>query len=214
MIRINLAPASGSVAQASASASASAASSSNTNVGNDIGGEEYLDLKAVQKKGGLRLALLFVGPLALYFYENQTIPALSSEKMRISKTLEDLKAFNAKSEQIVKDIKRFKEDEAKIQARISSVDKITRDRMREIRVIELVQQIIPEKAWITKLEIDKAKVKVVGYGLSDFEVSTFLEGMTKSALLTDVNLISSLEETLAGQQVKQFEISANAEVSK
>ncbi|MNL16532.1 Fimbrial assembly protein (PilN) [compost metagenome] len=94
-----------------------------------------------------------------------------------------------------------------IETRISALEKISKDRQREIRVLDLVQQLIPEKAWLTRLQINPDKVVIQGLALSDFEVSTFLESLTKSVFLMDVNLVSSSESITDGVSLKRFEIS-------
>jgi type IV pilus assembly protein PilN len=51
------------------------------------------------------------------------------------------------------------------------------------------------------------KVIVQGMAISDFEVSQFLEALTKSVFLMDVNLVNSTEVIVDGNSLKKFEIS-------
>lgn len=195
MIKINLSP---------NLASSAVSSSSGTSFGISTGFSAPDD---VRKEALKRLVLLFVGPLALFAYENQNIPAKQADLSAKRQVLAELQNYNSKQAASVAEIKKFKEDEALIEARISALEKISKDRQREIRVLDLLQTLIPEKAWLTRIQINPEKVNVQGMALTDFEVSTFLEALTKSVYLMDVNLVSSNEVTQDGVILKKFEIS-------
>jgi len=54
--------------------------------------------------------------------------------------------------------------------RITALNKISKDRFKEIRVMDLIQQVIPEKAWLRKIQIGQQKLMIEGTALSDYEV--------------------------------------------
>lgn len=196
MIKINL---------ASATSTGGGASAMSSSLGISAG--TFLSADEVRKEALKRLVLLLVGPLALFIYENQNVPAKVSELNAKNQALAELQNYNAKQAASVAEIKKFKEDEALIEARIAALEKISKDRQREIRVLDLLQTVIPEKAWLTRIQINPDKVNIQGLALNDFEVSTFLEALTKSVFLMDVNLVSSSEVTQDGVNLKKFEIS-------
>ncbi|MNL55424.1 Fimbrial assembly protein (PilN) [compost metagenome] len=120
--------------------------------------------------------------------------------------LTETQSFNSKAAASVAEIKKFKEDEAIIESRIAALQKISKDRHREIRVLDLLQSVIPEKSWLTRVNILPEKVTITGMALTDYEVSTFMEALTKSAFLMDVNLVNSTEIIQDGVNLKRFEI--------
>lgn len=160
----------------------------------------------VQKQGLLRIILIIMGPLALYAYQQTTLPDLISARAVKTGHLEEMRQYNVKMTRSVEEIKRFKDDERKIQARISYLDKLTKDRWREIKVLDLFQQVIPEKVWITKVQSGAGKMQISGMAMSDFEVSAFMEALSKSIYFVDVNLASSAETSFDGLTIKKFEI--------
>lgn len=165
----------------------------------------------LQKQGLLRLVILVVLPLALWYYEGQTIPEYAKKKNELAATLEGHRNFNARQARAVQNIKRVKEDEAKLQTRIATLERISKDRYREIKVLDLVQQVIPEKVWLTRLEMNNGKVQLSGYAMSDFEISGFLEVLTKSVYFTEVILQNSSEQTFDNLNLRKFEIVASTE---
>ncbi|WP_413558402.1 PilN domain-containing protein [Bdellovibrio sp. HCB209] len=176
--------------------------------GGGEGGEDIIISDEARKEALKRLVVLLIPALGLYAYQEQNVPQLKGRLGSLQATLGELEAYNAKQADSVAEIKKFKEDEAIIEARISALDKISKDRSREIRVIDLLQQVIPEKAWLTRVTLNPDRMNVQGLGMSDFEVSQFLEALTKSVFLMDVNLVSSTETTVDGMILKKFEISA------
>ncbi|XGC81563.1 PilN domain-containing protein [Bdellovibrio bacteriovorus] len=195
MIKINLA------------SNAAISAGSPLSAGLGISTDTFLAPDEVRKEALKRLVIILLGPLALFVYENQNVPAKVAELNAKQQMLAELQNYNSRQAASVAEIKKFKEDEALIEARISALEKIAKDRQREIRVLDLLQTVIPEKAWLTRVQVNPDKVNVQGLALSDFEVSQFLEALTKSVFLMDVNLVSSSEITQDGVVLKKFEIS-------
>jgi type IV pilus assembly protein PilN len=154
-----------------------------------------------------RLIIILIPVIGLYVYEGQIIPQKQDEVASKNQVLGELTAYNAKQSGSVAEIKKFKEEEALIESRITALNKISKDRFKEIRVMDLIQQVIPEKAWLRKIQIGQQKLMIEGTALSDYEVSSFMEALTKSAFLMDVNLVTSSEVIVDGSSFKNFEIS-------
>lgn len=187
---------------------ASSSSIGVSGLGSSLGlsSEAFLSPTEVRKEAAKRLVLLLVGPLALYLYEQQNLPTKIAELNEKQQVLNELTSYNSKQANSVAEIKKFKEDEALIEARISALEKIAKDRQREIRVLDLLQTVIPEKAWLTRVQINPEKVILQGMAMTDSDVSSFLDSLTKSAFLMDVNLVSSSEVNQEGVNLKKFEI--------
>lgn len=176
--------------------------------------EGFATSDQVRRDALVRLLLILAGPALLYFYEMQSLPAKQAELGSKQQMLSELQAYNEKQAASVAEIKKFKEDEALIEARIAALEKISVDRQREVRVLELLQTIIPEKAWLTRIQLEPDSVLLQGLALSDFEVSSFLDSLTRSVFLMDVNLLNSIEVIQDGIPLKKFEISCLLERPK
>ncbi|MFM6928606.1 MAG: PilN domain-containing protein [Bdellovibrio sp.] len=195
MIKINLSPHIGGTSAAAAGS------------GFGGGGDMFLAAEDMRKEALKRLLVILIPTAGLYVYQTQNIPGKQAELSSKQQVLTELQSYNEKQAASVAEIKKFKEDEAIIEARISALDKISKDRNREIRVLDLLQGVIPEKAWLTKIQLNPEKVVIQGMAISDYEVSQFLESLTKSVFLMDVNLVSSAESVIDGVNLKKFEIS-------
>jgi type IV pilus assembly protein PilN len=192
MIKINLASSTGTSSGISASLGLSG--------GGDLGGDE------TRREALKKILIILLPAVGLFAYEQQNIPGKISRLNQMNTALVEAQTFNSKAAASVAEIKKFKEDEAVIESRIAALQKISKDRHREIRVLDLLQSVIPEKAWLTKIGILPEKVTIAGMAMSDYEVSSFMESLTKSAFLMDVNLVNSTEVLQDGVTLKKFEI--------
>lgn len=172
-----------------------------------VSDSSLLSAQELRSEALKRIIILLIGPIALYFYETQNIDAKYVDLNAKTAELNTLTAYNSKQANSVAEIKKFKEDEALIEARIAAVEKISKDRNREIRVLDLLQTVIPEKAWLTRIQVFPDRVNIQGLALGDSEVSSFLDALTKSVFLIDVNLVSSSEVIKEGIPLRSFEIS-------
>jgi len=172
----------------------------------DVGEETSISEQA-RKDAFVKLLVILLAPIGLFFYEQQNIPTIQAELVRKQTTLTELQVFNAKAENSVLEIKKFKEDEKKIQMRISVLEKIAKDRFREVKVLDLFQQVIPEKLWLTRVDIKDGKILLAGFSTSDIDISTFMESLSKSVFLQEVVLVSSSEHLQESMTLKKFEIS-------
>lgn len=174
-------------------------------------GPEGLSQSEIQKQGALRLLVIFLGPVALWMYQQNSIPELIKTRSSLNSQLTEVQEFNNRAAQSVEEIKRFKQDEERIKARIAYLDRISKNRNREIKILELIQQTIPEKAWLNKLQMSSGRMVIGGMALSDYDVSSFMEGLSRSVFFTEVNLLSSAETNFDGLNLKGFEISCLTE---
>jgi len=159
-----------------------------------------------RKDAYVKLLVILLAPTGLFFYEQQNIPSINAQLTQKQVAISQLAEFNSRAENAVKEIKKFKEDEKKIQARISALERLAKNRFREVKVLDLFQQVIPEKMWFTRIDIKSGKVLLAGMSMSDIDISTFMDSLSKSVFLQDVVLISSAEQIQDGLTLKKFEI--------
>ncbi|GIL18048.1 MAG: hypothetical protein BroJett040_17990 [Oligoflexia bacterium] len=165
------------------------------------------DDTAVQKQGAIRLGLFMLGPILLFMLEGQIIPEKNAVLAKKQKVYNELVAKNQRAKTAVDEIKKFKEDQAKLQEQISTIEGLRKDRMREVKVLDVVQRDIPEKMWLLKMELRDGKLAIQGIAATDYELTTFMDSLSKSAYIKEVNLVRATEKAVEGQILKEFSIS-------
>jgi len=175
----------------------------------------------IQRKGVVHLLVMMILPAAMYVYTAQIRPQKQSEIQTLTARVEELSAFNEKQATIVKEIETIEANEKDVETKIDAITKITRGRLVEIKVLDLLQTIIRDKMWLklievdtTAADIDNSKLIVDGIAQSDLDVSIFLEDLSKNILLKDVRHIESQQEVYEGQNYVRFKIAAKLEKSK
>lgn len=167
----------------------------------DAGGAE------VQKQGVIRLFIILLGPLSLYLYQMQNLPSKHSAVVQKQNILNELILKNESAKSAVDEIKKYKADEVKLKEQINTIESLRKDRMREVRTLDLIQREMPERMWLTRIEMNKEKISISGFAATDSELTQFMDILSRSVLLHDVNLVRTAEKSVEGSALKEFTIS-------
>lgn len=170
------------------------------------------DNKEIQKQGFLRLFVILILPAILYTYQNQNIPVLQAKLQSKRNLLQTLTSKNEQAKNAVEEIKKFKEDQAQLQKQITTLESLRKDRLREVKILDNLQKDLPEKIWLSKINLEANRMQISGTTVSDLELSSFMDNLSKSIFLKRVNLIRSSDLPFnGGLQTKSFEISCDLE---
>lgn len=180
-------------------------------VGTIEGGGEAIegmqgDVSGIQRAGVMRLLVILVAPLILYFYEFQNIPELKSKLQSKSTYLASLTQKNEQAKGAVEEIKKFKEDQSRLQRQIDTLESLQKERLKEVKILDNLQKDIPEKVWLTRLDFQDVNLVIDGVTTSDSELTLFMENLSKSVFLKEVNLVKSSEVPSDKGLLKKFEI--------
>lgn len=167
-----------------------------------------------RKEALKRIVILIMFPAALYFYEQQSLPSLYAELANINNEMSTLSAENSQNQAVVEQIKKIQESQIAVEKQVDLVRRINSEKNKEIKVLDLFQNVIPETVWFRELDYKDSVFSIRGYALSDSDVSTFVEALSKSVHFVSVNLISSAEEKIEDSIVKSFEIRCMTEMPK
>lgn len=171
--------------------------------GDAMGGD-----KDIQKQGAIRLFVLLLVPLAIYLYEMQAIPQLQRKLQSRRGVLTGLKTKNTQAKSAVDEIAKFKEDQTKLQKQIDTLEGLRKERLKEVKILDNLQKDIPDKVWLTKIDLQASKLVLSGLATADAELTTFMENLSRSVFLREVNLVRSSETPSDNGVLKRFEISA------
>jgi Tfp pilus assembly protein PilN len=175
----------------------------------DTGGGSTSD---IQRKGALHLIVLMLVPGALYALEYKKIPELQSVLSSRQSYLASLTEKNNQASASVAEIKKYKEDQSQLQRQIDTLEGLRLDRLREVRVMDSLQRSVPEKVWFNRIEVKESGLIISGFASSDLDLTIFLETISKSIFLKDVNLVRSNDFASPVGVLKKFDISASLDV--
>lgn len=166
------------------------------------------DSSALRRTALTRLAVIILGPIMLLVYEQQAIPELKRENRAKQEQLNQLTAKNTKAAAAVQQTRKFKREQEILQAQIDSIESLKKDRLREVKVLDFLQKDLPEKLWLSRMELNDGKLNIQGMASSDAELTQFMDNLSRSAFLKEVSLVRSSDSTTPEYgAVKRFEIS-------
>lgn len=161
---------------------------------------------------GVKLAILFLGPIMLLAYQEIVIPEKKAEIKRLRSNLDGLVQKNNQAAGAVEEIKKFETDQEKLQAQILAFTDLSKDRVREVRVMDYIQREIPERVWLQRMEMNNGRLLLVGLATEDTEMTSFMEILQRSAHLRNVSLVRSSEVVLPNLgNLRRFEIACQLE---
>lgn len=103
-----------------------------------------------------RLGVLAVIPLALFLLEREIIPTKIEERSVAKKRADELRAFNSRQESTRNKIASLQKDGDKFEAQLNALKKLKHSQFYELRLIDLIQDIIPERVWVSSLNFTNA----------------------------------------------------------
>ena len=134
-----------------------------------------------------RLVVILIGPLALFGYECSQIPEFKNQIVQTQAHLADLKQFNDRKKGLAEEIKKFEEDQAKLNAQMNFMKKVTNEKINELKLFLYLQENIPESVWINKLEVKGTELTLNAESDVASDISRFLEKLGGASFLVGVS---------------------------
>jgi len=167
--------------------------------------------KAIMIAIAKRLAILAIGPVALYVYEMQTIPVLEENKRQAETQLNELRLFNQSKQGSAEEIKRYEDELAKFNAQGDFINKIQADKLNEYKLFSHLKQSTPNTVWIDTLTLTENVLQISGRATDANDITEFQEKLSNSDFI--VSLVPLEQKTLdnafeTGATVTVFQVKA------
>jgi Tfp pilus assembly protein PilN len=177
----------------------------------EFGQGEYLsgeDAAIIRREAIKNLFIIFLGSIGLLVYEQMNLPELRAQLQQINSELLTLTEKNLKAKEAVEQTRLLKREQEILQAQINAIENLKKDRSKIVKILELIQKNIPANVWFNELDFAMGRVTLMGYGITDSDVTNLLDVLSKSIYFREVNLVRSTEFNS-----KQFGLVRKIEVS-
>lgn len=166
----------------------------------------------VDGKDLLIKALLVLLPVVAYYgYDMQTVQTKKAkvEELRgqIAKTDKELAALDVQ----VKEVEKFMEEKRRLNSQLDTIKNLSKERLRNVKSMDALQSIMPQKAWLLEMSIKDTNVSLEGQAIDDIVISDFMRDLEESVFFNNVVLEASEEVRRDEGNVKKFRIRANLE---
>lgn len=156
----------------------------------------------------IKLALIFSAIGGLYSYETQNISKLTQNVAAARKKVADKKAENQKRKQQTDSLSHVEKEAKVLEEKLFVLKKISKDRLRVIKMLDSIQGFIPERVWLITLKYDKGALNLSGQAVSDEDLSDFVRNMETAGMFNNVILTQAKEVISAKGSYKTFELKA------
>lgn len=144
------------------------------------------DRDAALMQAAKRLVLIVLGPVGLFFYEMQALPILEHKEKVLMAEVAETAAFNQSKSGLASEIKKYEDEQNKINAQMNFVNKIARDKINELKLFQHLQYTTPENVWVNKMEFKDNILTMNIESDAPSELDKFSELLTNSGFLSNV----------------------------
>ena len=151
---------------------------------------------------------LFSLAFVLYMYESYNIGLLTEQNVALSNRRSELDAEIQKNQSFVERAKQMQTEIKQLEERIAAIKNLSKTRLREIKAIDFLQNVIPDRVWFQSLEFRGNTFKVVGYAATDDSLNRFISVIDGKSFFRTVILLSNEDFKSRTGNIKKFTISA------
>jgi type IV pilus assembly protein PilN len=109
------------------------------------------------------------------------------------------------------EIRKYKEEQSRLQSQVNTIEQLKKDRLREVRILDTMQKEMPNRLWLSKIELTDGNLSLAGVAGTDPDLTAFMDVLSRSAYLKEVNLIRANEYATQVGVFKKFEINCLTE---
>lgn len=149
---------------------------------------DFDDVKSMRSDFIKRLIIFLIGPLGLFGYEQYNIPQLEAQKMALNSELTSLTEFNQRKEAIAAEISKYEEDKKRLNRQTQFLERISRERLFPLELINRLKEAIPNGVWLTGLTTTGNRLEFTGGGDTEKAISDFEGKLTSTQILKNVKL--------------------------
>lgn len=157
----------------------------------------------------MKVLVMIIGAALLLFYQNMNIDALtkqrnmySGQNIQLTQELQQIEASAGQLEQL-------KNENEKLQEKLKILSSLSKNRLRELKALDNLQNFIPEGVWLESLEYNGKNVLLKGFATNDRDLNTFIESLEQSTYFKEVILSKAVELKKESGAVKEFEINTS-----
>ena len=153
-----------------------------------------------------KVAVMLVFPGLVWVYESINISSLSQSLAAIQKQVTELDAEKQKYGDAAPKVEKFTKEKKRIDQHLDGIRELAKNRLREVKALDMLQTITPNQVWFDKILIDGSHVKATGYSNTDEGIETLYAQLSHSAMFSSFEPKSQSQETVNGQKVMRFDV--------
>jgi type IV pilus assembly protein PilN len=136
---------------------------------------------------------------------------LYREETRLTAGIDKAKQELAMLTPITAQAAKVKDQLADLQKRVKTIDEITKDQSKPIRILDAFATVVPNDLWITKMEERGNILKLAGTAFSSAAVSDLMANLRASGKFKEVEIVVSKQDLTKSPRLVTFEVTCRFE---
>lgn len=153
----------------------------------------------------LAVYVVVVGGIAVYWL------SLSREAARLTAEIDRANRELAMLKPITDQASKVKEQLADLQKRVQTIETLTKDQSKPIRMFDAFASVVPNDLWITRMEEQGNKLKVAGTAFTAVAVSDLMANLRASGKFKEVDIVVSRQDLAKTPRLVTFEVTCRFE---
>lgn len=173
------------------------------------GGSVYKAPRAAastQVEAVMKIIGVFIPLVLLIGYETYNTDQLKADEAKVAAELAAAQARVETLKPQVEAVKQFQENKAQLESKINVIRTISRERLKNVKALDALQNIMPAKCWLTELKVRGSMVSMKGLAIEDVDVSQLMAGLEESVYFANVSLKGVESSRDKDGVLKKFEI--------
>ena len=157
------------------------------------------------------LAVYLVEPVIENIYSGD-IEKFEEQAKNNRKSMAELRIESRKYDNIRNQVKQLNQQEKNLATKIKVVQEIVEKRQNPFKVLKYIAENIPGDVWLTELEVEEKKLKILGYSKSWKSIGEFIENLKTSIFFNGtVNYVrpEGMQSNIGNNRVETFEITTS-----
>lgn len=175
-----------------------------------------LPVKAAQKKEMLKGQLMVV-ILALIVTAGLCGAAYSYIAGEVEARQERIDQKKAEISQLMKkigEVNQFKKRQQALRAKLDVLDQLKAARVGPVYILDALYRSLPDKLWLTKLQLGSNTANISGIGINEETVALFMKNLEASAFFEGVELKVTKQIVQDNIKFQQFDLSCRTKNTK
>lgn len=160
----------------------------------------------------LKVTIMAIGVVALHFYEGSIQEELSAEAAQVNQQVMALQTTLDQQNQELASLGEIQGESKALQDKMKLLKDLSQLRLREVKSLDYIQTVIPQRVWLISLNVEKQMYVIKGRSTDEIGVSVFMDKLEEGGYFSDVVLIQDTPMNQDGVEVREFELLARSEV--
>lgn len=158
--------------------------------------------------------IILSATVGLYMYERYNRNNLALELATLTSQTAKLAEVLKKKKEEANESEPMKKKARELSTKIDIVTRLSKVRLREIKALDFIQSVIPERIWFKTLVLKTGDLTIKGSAISDDDLTQFVRYLENNSMFRNVLLLQAKEEQTKEGSVKVFEIAARMEAEE